>query len=72
MNRTCGIRNLKRIEKEGMYDEYGFYESIDYTTSRLKYGETCAPVKTYMAHHQGLILISINNFINGRNCCKKI
>jgi len=61
---NSAIENLKRLEKEDMYDKYGFYESIDYTISRLKYGETSKPVKTYMAHHQGLILLSINNIIN--------
>lgn len=58
------IDNLKKLEKENMYDKYGFYESIDYTISRLKYGNIAEPVKTYMAHHQGLILLSINNLIN--------
>ncbi len=58
------IDNLKVLEKEGMYDKYGFYESIDYTLSRLKPGERSAVVKTYMAHHQGLILLSINNLFN--------
>ena len=33
------IENIKRLEKEGMYDKYGFYESIDYTLSRLRKGE---------------------------------
>ena len=46
--------------------KYGFYESIDYTKSRLKNGEEKEVVKTYMAHHQGLILLSINNFINNK------
>lgn len=58
------IQNLKRLEKEEMYGKYGFYESIDYTPSRLKSGKTKAVVKTYMAHHQALILLSINNLIN--------
>ena len=56
--------NLKVLEKEGMYDKYGFYESIDYTLSRLKNGEKNVVVKTYMAHHQGLILLSIDNLFN--------
>ncbi len=55
------VENLKWLEKEGMYDRYGFYESIDYTLNRLKKGEKSAVVKTYMAHHQGLILLSITN-----------
>ena len=63
-NINLAIENLQRLEKEDMLDKYGFYESIDYTISRLKYGETSKAVKTYMAHHQGLILLSINNIIS--------
>ncbi len=58
------LQNLKRLEEEGMYGKYGFYESIDYTPSRLPVGKKKAVVETYMAHHQALILLSINNLIN--------
>lgn len=58
------LKNLRELEKIGMYDKYGFYESCDYTPSRVKHGEFVAIVKTYMAHHQGLILLSINNLMN--------
>ena len=58
------IANLKSLEKEGMYDKFGFYESIDYTPQRVEKGKNSAIVKTYMAHHQGLILLSINNLFN--------
>ena len=58
------IENLKELEKQKMYNKYGFYESIDYTPERLSKGEKFAPVKTYMAHHQALILLSINNLFN--------
>ncbi len=58
------IENIKLLEKQNMYDQYGFYESIDYTPSHLQYGEKYACVKTYMSHHQGLILLSINNLFN--------
>ena len=57
------IENLKRIELEGGTGKFGFYESIDYTTTR-KGKEKYKVVKTYMAHHQGLILLSINNCLN--------
>ena len=60
------IKNIRKLEKEGMLGQYGFYESVDYTSSRLKPNETKKIVKTYMAHHQGLILISINNCINNK------
>ena len=60
------IQNLKTLERQGMYNKYGFYESIDYTPERVEKGRTSAIVKTYMAHHQGLILLSINNFFNNQ------
>ena len=47
-----------------MYNKYGFYESLDFSPQRLKANEEANVVKTYMAHHQALILLSINNLIN--------
>lgn len=58
------LQNLKVLEEQGMWGEFGFFESIDYTPSRLPVGKKKEVVKTYMAHHQGLILLSINNLIN--------
>ena len=58
------IRNLKELEKYQMNNKYGFYESVDFTPSRLRKGEKFTPIRTYMAHHQGLILLSINNLFN--------
>ncbi len=58
------ISNIRELEKNHLYDKYGFYESIDFTLNRLKQGEKYVIVKTYMAHHQGLILNSINNTLN--------
>lgn len=60
------IDNLRVLESEGMYQKYGFYESIDYTPSRLEKDKKSHPVKTYMAHHQGLILLSINNLVKDK------
>lgn len=57
-------QNLKILEGYGMYGKYGFYESIDFTPERLDKGKNASVVKTYMAHHQGLILLSINNLFN--------
>ncbi len=65
-----GIENLRYIEEEGGIGKYGFYESIDYTPNRLKNKNKKEIVKTYMAHHQSLILLSINNSINN-NILKK-
>ena len=58
------VKNLKALEQYGMYSKYGFYESLDFTPERVRKGKEAEIVKTYMAHHQGLILLSINNLIN--------
>ena len=58
------IKNLKELEKLGMYNKYGFYESIDFSYQRLKKDDNSNQVKTYMAHHEALILLSINNLLN--------
>ena len=58
------VKNLKNLEKYGMFNKYGFYESLDFSYQRLRSNETSNAVKTYMAHHQALILLSINNLIN--------
>lgn len=57
-------KNLERLEKIGAYDFYGFYEAIDYTKQNLDHGDNMKIVKTYMAHHQGMALCAINNYIN--------
>lgn len=56
------LKNIEELKKIGSYNKYGFYESIDYTPSRVK--DKYKIVKTYMAHHEALILLSINNFLN--------
>jgi len=54
------IANLRRLERDGREGEFGFYEAIDYTPARLPPGADCAVVRSYMAHHQGMALLSIN------------
>ena len=58
------VENMKKLEKDGIRGKYGLYESIDYTASHLQKGEEKAVVKTFMAHHQGLILLSLNNLFH--------
>ncbi|HET9990299.1 MAG TPA: glucoamylase family protein, partial [Kofleriaceae bacterium] len=52
-------RNLERLASEHQLGTYGFYEAIDYTQSRLPPGKTSATVKSYMAHHQGMVFLSL-------------
>ena len=57
-------QNMKKDEELGMLGKYGFYESIDFTPERVENGKKASVVKTYMAHHQSLILLAINNLFN--------
>ncbi len=57
-------KNIKELKRIGAYSTYGFYESIDYTKEHIPNNESFEIVKTYMAHHQGMILASLNNYLN--------
>ena len=60
----AGVRNLTRLRAEGAAGRYGFREALDYTERRLPEGATVAVVRSYMAHHQGMILVAIGNVLN--------
>jgi cyclic beta-1,2-glucan synthetase len=51
--------NLQRLADEGLLGKFGLYEAVDYTTSRLPREQTCVIVKSFMAHHEGMSLLSL-------------
>ena len=55
----ASCHNLERLAGEGFVGKYGFYEAVDYTTSRLPRGQNHAVVRSFMAHHQGMTLLSL-------------
>ena len=55
--RAC--ENLQLMASKGFEGQYGFYEAIDFTPSRLARGQTSAVVRSYMAHHQGMSFLSL-------------
>ena len=59
------INNLKRLEQAGMNGRMGFYESLDYSRQQEREGGSGVIVYTYMAHHQGMSLMAIDNVLNG-------
>ena len=59
------LRNLEELAQEGLAGKYGFYEAIDYTPERLPEGHRGGMVlRTYMAHHQGMGLVAIGNYLH--------
>ncbi|GAB2562297.1 cyclic beta 1-2 glucan synthetase [Dyella jejuensis] len=51
--------NLERLAAEGRRGRYGFYEAIDYTPARVPHGQNAVVVASFMAHHQGMGLLSL-------------
>ena len=63
--------NLERLAAEGFETRYGFYEAIDYTPSRLPRGQRSAVVRSFMAHHQGMSLLSLAHLLLDRPMQKR-
>nr|WP_246859698.1 glucoamylase family protein [Dickeya oryzae] len=55
--------NLVNLEKIGARGEYGFYEALDYTPSRLASGQRYAVVRSWMAHHQGMAFQALSHLL---------
>jgi cyclic beta-1,2-glucan synthetase len=62
----AAVRNFARLSKAGAGGRYGFREALDYTARRLPEGVSVAIVKSYMAHHQGMVLVALGNVLNDR------
>ncbi len=52
-------KNLEKLKQNGFEGKHGFYEAVDYTPSRLPRGQNHRIVYSYMAHHQGMSLLSL-------------
>jgi cyclic beta-1,2-glucan glucanotransferase len=63
--------NLQRLAAEGLAGKFGFYEAVDYTASRLPRGKSSAVIRSFMAHHQGMIFLSLANLILDRPMQKR-
>jgi cellobiose phosphorylase len=64
-------RNLQRLAAEGFEGDFGFYEAVDYTPSRVPRGQSNAIVRSFMAHHQGMAFLSLANLILDRRMQKR-
>ena len=64
---TLAAENLTKLQDMGATGPYGYYEAVDFTPSRLPEGRTCAVVKCYMAHHQGMGLVALANIFKNQS-----
>lgn len=58
--------NLERLAAAGYQGDYGLYEAIDFTPTRLPRGKVCAPLRSYMAHHQGMSFLALTYLLLDR------
>jgi len=63
---SAAIRNLWKMSEMGWLGEYGFYEAADYGAPRHHFWQySCELVRCWMAHHQGMSLLALGNFLKG-------
>ena len=58
------LMNLQIIRDLGAFGKYGYYEAIDYNGPDPEELTPYCIVKSFMAHHQGMNIVAINNYIN--------
>lgn len=56
--------NVKYLKSEGLEGPYGFYEAADYTPERTNFQSKKVIIKSFMAHHEGMSLLALNNYLN--------
>ncbi len=60
---AAAARNFERMEALGARGRFGWYEALDFSPKRLPEGVPVVAVRTFMAHHQGMILTAIANVL---------
>ncbi|QKE39681.2 MAG: cyclic beta 1-2 glucan synthetase [Ferrovum myxofaciens] len=58
--------NLQLLSTERLIGRFGFFEAIDYTPARQLRGQVGTVVRSFMAHHQGMSLLSLAYLILDR------
>jgi cyclic beta-1,2-glucan synthetase len=60
---NTAVKNLQRLAELGATGVFGFMDALDFTPSRVPEKHAFVPVKTYMAHHQGMTIAAIANVL---------
>jgi cyclic beta-1,2-glucan synthetase len=65
------VSNVIALQGLGMVGTYGLFEALDMTPERAlqhpPHGKPFAIVRSYMAHHQGMLLVALGNYLNRRS-----
>ena len=52
------MKNIREMKGRGWAGALGFYDACDFTPSRMADGQSSEPVRCWMAHHQGMIMVA--------------
>jgi cyclic beta-1,2-glucan synthetase len=61
----AAAENLREFDAMALGGSFGLFEAADFSSERLPPGQRYTPVRSYMAHHQGMILAALDNLLNG-------
>ncbi|MGE0405129.1 MAG: glucoamylase family protein [Candidatus Korobacteraceae bacterium] len=60
------VSNMRSMARLGWMGKYGYYEAADFTCSRHSGTNRYDLVACWMAHHQGMSLLALGNFLKDR------
>jgi hypothetical protein len=58
------LLNISAMEGMGFAGRYGLYEAADFTPERIPSGRPFMLIQSFMAHHQGMSLIALDNVLH--------
>lgn len=64
LNPGVAVQNIKALISQNLLTDFGFYEAVDYTPERLAEKNKYVVIRSFMAHHQGMTLVAVNNVLN--------
>lgn len=65
------LENMERLISLNALGRYGFYEAIDFTPAHLTLGQEYGLVRSYMAHHQGMIMLALADYLQGKRMVER-
>lgn len=58
------LLNISTMEQMGFAGRYGFYEAADFTPERIPSGRPFMLIQSFMAHHQGMSFLALDNVLH--------
>ena len=65
------VGNFAALQSLGMLGRYGMFEALDFDPDRASDEHPYTIVRSYMAHHQGMLFVALGNFINVRSMVQR-